>query len=85
MIAQVGKLLHDAQASWRFNLANGFIAGLLVVAPGTGLARHGEGANAVDDTVIAIHVAVQTPRFAVGDDVHASPLLIQDGNIHGVH
>ncbi len=84
VVAQIRKLLHNPQTRGRVNLANGFVACLLVIAPGTGFAGHRERANAVDDGVIAIHVAVQTARFAVGNNVDTGAFLIENGNVDGV-
>src|SRR5262249_17322659 len=81
VVAQIRKLLHNPKPRGRCNLANGFVACLLVIAPGTGFAGHREGANAVDDLIIAIHVAVQAARFAVGNDVYAGAFLVENSNI----
>src|SRR5262249_17307224 len=84
VVVQIRKLLHNPQTRGRCNLANGFVACLLVIAPGTGLAGHWERANAVDDLVIAIHVAVQAARFAVGNNVDTGTVLVENGNVDGV-
>src|SRR5215831_10455280 len=84
VVAQICELLHNPQTRGRCNLANGLVACLLVIAPGTGFAGHWEGANAVDDLVIAVHVAVQAARFAVGNNVDTGTVLVENGNVNGV-
>jgi hypothetical protein len=79
--AEIGEFLHNPQARGRFNLANGFVAYLLVIAPGASFAGYRQRANAVDDLVIAIHIAVQAARFTVGNDVHAGSFLVENGNV----
>src|SRR5262249_23980534 len=84
MVAQIRKLLHNTQTCRGLNLADGFVARLLVIAPGANFAGHRKGTNPVNDFVIAIHVAVQAVRFAVSNNVHARPFLVENGNVDSI-
>jgi hypothetical protein len=54
---------------------------LLIVAPWASLACDREGTDTLDNAVIAVNIAIQAAGFAVGDDIDASTLLIEDGNV----
>jgi hypothetical protein len=75
---EIFKLLHDAEPIRRLDLSGGFVAGLLIVAPGAGLTRHRQRPNTLDNGVIAVDVAIQATRFAVGNNIHARAFLVED-------
>src|SRR5688572_9102390 len=81
---EILKFFDDPQALGRLNFTYRLIASLLVVAPWPSLTRHWQGPNALDDVVVTIHIAIQTPRFTVGDDVNPRALLVQDGDVGGI-
>src|SRR5688572_9548183 len=84
MRSQVGKFLHDAEATRHLDLADDFVARLLVIPPRPRLPGGRDGTQAIDNAVVAIYIAVKAAHLAVRDDVDPRPFLIQNGDIGGV-
>src|SRR5437764_14296506 len=77
--SEVLELLAYAEPSARrLDAGDRLVARLLIVAPRTGLAAHGQGLDTLDDRVVAADVPVQPAALAVGDDVDARPFLVPD-------
>src|SRR2546430_11471450 len=79
------ELLDDAEpARRRLDPADRLVAGLLVISPRARLAADRDGLDALDDRVVRVHVAVEAPDLAVGDDVDTRGLHVADRRVHGV-